>query len=1133
MIELLNDLPELVYIVDPDTHELLYVNEIGKKTFKIEANCGKKCYEVFQNLDAPCPFCTTERLREDETYTWEYSNPVTKRHYLLKDRLTTFNGRKVRSEVAFDITEQAAERMALRNALESEQMILECARLLHQPRDPAQGVDEMLKVLGQSLHADRSYIFEFQHGHVNNTYEWCADHAQPQKENLRDVDPEALSRWVECFRRGECVIIHDLEEIRIVNPKEYAVLAPQNIHSLVAVPLDIGGEIRGFLGVDNPAVDRLRNIASLLQTLRYFLSATLRWMEDGIRLSELSYSDTLTGLHNRNRYLADLEELRSWNGPLGMVYMDLNGLKSLNDQFGHDRGDAALVACAQLLGTAFSTAQCYRIGGDEFVAVDTRKEQVEFHACVAALRESFRRDGRYSTSIGASWAQGPADPLTLMHQADAKMYEEKRRFYRDGGRDCRIAQETKPLLTADTNLENEYNMLMSAMHVSVSKHLLRDDFRLIWANNYFYDLIGYTDEELRLQFNDDVSALFAQAQHTFDSLRHAVFEAHKTGKSSCETRIRIPRQDGGHRWIHIVGIYTDERIEDTPVVYTVITDVTDLVQTRKELDVTFDNLPGFVFKASVGHNGKLKLLYGNEQLEDLFGYTPADGVNDLMRQNVAANAAAIARQSAKLRCGEPVCFEVEAANVYGGVTHYQACGGCVDREKDELIYLFICIDISEIIDQRTQMRELAYVDPVTGGRNRARFELDAGGAVATAQAGTYALASLDLQKFKVVNDLFGIEAGDRALRHVYRCIELRLKEGEYVCRLSADTFLLLMKAEPTAAMEKRLQIMAEDINRFNRNLKHKYLLQMTVGIYPIDNPDLSMTQLQDRANMARKQIKTISSLSLCTCQLYSHGDRMRLAQEKDVENRMADALRDGQFVVFYQPKRCLQTGEIGGAEALVRWQDPARGLVSPNDFIPLFETNGFIVQLDLYVFEQVCILLRHWLDRGFTPIPISVNMSRAHLSDEGFLRHYEHIRQKHNIPVNLLELEVTESLIFENPQLLSRVIDEIHRCGYTCSMDDFGSGYSSLNLLRQVRVDTLKLDRAFFSSERMEDEREAAVIISVVELAKRLKLTTVAEGVETEAQAEFLRRAGCDFYQGFLFSRPLPREEFERIAFRM
>ena len=454
-----------------------------------------------------------------------------------------------------------------------------------------------------------------------------------------------------------------------------------------------------------------------------------------------------------------------------------------------------------------------------------------------------------------------------------------------------------------------------------------------------------------------------------------------------------------------------------------------------------------------------------------------------------------------------------------------------------IVLLFLMLIALIMWMQRKSNRnllDLAFVDHITGGFNRARFEKEASEAIAGNPACTFALASMDIQKFKLINDCFGSDAGNQTLKHVYQVICKHLREGEFAARLTADNFNILMRNGPQKELIERLEKIVEDINSFNKSLESKYYLPFSEGVYIIDDPALNLITIQDRANVARKNSKEALHISrLSSCMFYTDLERVRMVREKEIDNRMESALENGEFVVYLQPKVELQNNTVAGAEALVRWQDPELGLIPPGDFIPVFEKNGFIIKLDLYVFKEVCSLLRGWLDRGVKAIPISVNLSRAHLNNPEFLMEYKAIADAYRIPPKLLEIELTETLFFENMEALIAVIAQIHEAGFNCSLDDFGSGYSSLNMLKDVPVDILKLDRAFFNSRNKDSSRGYSVIESVIELAKKLGMKTISEGVELESQVEFLRKVQCDMVQGFVFSKPLPVEEFERMAFKV
>ena len=437
----------------------------------------------------------------------------------------------------------------------------------------------------------------------------------------------------------------------------------------------------------------------------------------------------------------------------------------------------------------------------------------------------------------------------------------------------------------------------------------------------------------------------------------------------------------------------------------------------------------------------------------------------------------------------------------------------------------------ELMEERKKLEVLAFVDSVTGGMNRTRFDLDARAVLDGARPNEYALVSLDLKKFKLLNDIYGIENGDMVLAHINRCITSRLREGELVGRMASDEFNILMKYESKEEVLVRLGEMARAINRHNGYVDQPFNLTFVAGIYVVDKPSISVTVARDRANVARKNVHGVLREQEINAVFYSDEDRVALLREKKMENRMYEALENGEFSVYLQPKVRLQDDTIAGAEALVRWVYPDEGIVSPNEFIPLFERNGFIVELDLHVFEQVCRATRRWIDEGRDPVPVSVNMSRVHFNEPDFLDPYEEIRTRYDVDPRYLEFEFTESIVFDGVEEFEQIVAEIHTLGYRCSMDDFGSGFSSLNTLKDIDVDVLKLDRAFFASEEGVQERGGAVVSSVIDLAEKLDMDTVAEGIEQTIQVECLKDTSCTMVQGYVFHRPVPLPEFERMLF--
>ena len=394
---------------------------------------GFKCYEFLQHRDAPCPFCTNRFLSREECYAWEYTNPITGVRHLLNDRLIDWNGRDARIEVGFEITARKEEGMRFRNLHQSEQIILDCVRALYRETDPDQAAEAMIRRLGTELKAHRTLILTHDGDRFSNTHEWCIDGIVPRQDELQNVEDAPYRRWIELFARGECVVIENLREIKDdIGPDEFRVLNDRGIDSIVAAPFERDGAFVGFLAIENPPGNVIRDIAPLLRTLCYFYMMTLQRIENRELLVQLSYHDSMTGLLNRNRYIEDVDGLAGWSGSLGVIFLDINGMKEINDRSGHAMGDRMLSECADtmraVLGEAFSL---YRIGGDEFVAIAAGIDEGPFRERVEALGGAFDQNPLCQVALGSRWEQSPRDVSSMLMDADEAMYRDKQLFYRN------------------------------------------------------------------------------------------------------------------------------------------------------------------------------------------------------------------------------------------------------------------------------------------------------------------------------------------------------------------------------------------------------------------------------------------------------------------------------------------------------------------------------------------------------------------------------------------------------------------------------------------------------------------------------------------------------------------------------
>lgn len=445
-----------------------------------------------------------------------------------------------------------------------------------------------------------------------------------------------------------------------------------------------------------------------------------------------------------------------------------------------------------------------------------------------------------------------------------------------------------------------------------------------------------------------------------------------------------------------------------------------------------------------------------------------------------------------------------------------------------LSIIFVSSTVSQARTKK-KLEEMAFVDPVTGGNTQQRFELLAAQCLEDDNSDRYALVYSNVEKFKLINDREGREGGDLLLKEVYIAMESMLHPGEVMCRLSADHYALLLKCSDEDSLRTRLTHLLPVMQQLQAGDYERRTFQISFGVYFIEEKGLEMTTMLTRANIARLSIKT-SSVEGLRFGVYDDSIRQKMIREKELEERMHVALIYGEFVPFLQPKIALSTNQVAGAEALVRWRSQNGPMIFPDEFIPLFERNGFIVQLDLFVFEHICKMIRHWLDEGRKLVPISVNLSKVNLSVPNFFDAYERIIKREDIPAKYIEFEFTESTVYDNVDFLNGIIDRIHALGATCSMDDFGSSYSSLNMLKDVDVDILKLDKAFFHETADHSRKNLNIIEGIVGLAKKIRLKTVAEGVEKKEQVAFLRSIDCDIVQGYYYAKPMPISEFEAFV---
>ena len=438
-----------------------------------------------------------------------------------------------------------------------------------------------------------------------------------------------------------------------------------------------------------------------------------------------------------------------------------------------------------------------------------------------------------------------------------------------------------------------------------------------------------------------------------------------------------------------------------------------------------------------------------------------------------------------------------------------------------VIFIILSICIYIVISnnkKQKQLFEYAYIDPITKKgniyyfRKRGQEILDK----EKSKENQYLLV-LDINKFKMINKAYGYKTGDTILNGIGEELEQILGKQSLICRYSNDYFAVLF--EYAEDIRKIVNTLVKNIE----NLKidsNVYNLSVNMGIYKLTDADTNISVAMDKAIIAHSASK---GDVFDKFHIYDEKMEKELEKESKIEQEMYLALMNNEFKVYYQPKVYVQDEKLYGAEALVRWEHNGK-MVPPSEFVPLFEKNKFILKLDVYVFEQVCSDMKKWKEKyGKEPV-ISVNVSREHFLDEHFLEKYMLIATKNGINTNKIDLEITESATVEAGIDIIEIMNKMKKLEFLISIDDFGTGYSSLSTLQDMPADILKIDKSFV--DRI-GKNEKNMVDYILTMAKELKLTTIAEGVETKEQKDYLLEKGCDIIQGYYYAKPMPEEEFE------
>ena len=444
-------------------------------------------------------------------------------------------------------------------------------------------------------------------------------------------------------------------------------------------------------------------------------------------------------------------------------------------------------------------------------------------------------------------------------------------------------------------------------------------------------------------------------------------------------------------------------------------------------------------------------------------------------------------------------------------------GLCVLMMSIFVIYYLISIISMALSVHKTT--KIIYTDIVTGGDNWLFFTKK-GTALLKKNRGqrNYAVIHLEMRKYRSFCTCFGVNKGQELIERFYAVLKNEIRNKEVMAHQENAEFGLLLTYTELAELEARLQKIQSALNTILPGMK----MYFGVGVYLVLSGEYDIEQLYNNAMIACEMSGEEAENRTAYFDVEMNNQKI---WERRVENDMERALVNKEFQVYLQPKINTSEEVLGGAEALVRWIHPTEGFIPPNRFIPIFEKNGFILKLDDYMLEEIAKVQAEWLAEGRKLVPISVNVSRAHFTREDLAEHICAIVDKYQVPHNVIELELTESAFFDDKNVLLNTVQKLRAAGFPVSMDDFGAGYSSLNSLKELQIDVLKIDADFFRGADV-GERGLLIVSEVIDLAKKLNMKIVAEGIETREQVDFLAEQECDLIQGYFFAKPMPIHEF-------
>jgi diguanylate cyclase (GGDEF)-like protein len=678
-------------------------------------------------------------------------------------------------------------------------------------------------------------------------------------------------------------------------------------------------------------------------------------------------------------------------------------------------------------------------------------------------------------------------------------------------------------LSPDLSSDSLLPCVVNALPVPMITFSCREGNPVMFANDRFFESIGYDRAEYAQRFGNDALALIDPME------TKALVERAHTGPGS-KTNIPLRVAHKSYGWITMQATVIVLNRNAAPVLSMVLRE--QEVVRSMEQDGIFRNFKEMISVYSQGialfslDKGVVTFEFANDALSHMLGgfeqtnplpfFDPMDG--DLLLSELVGASWPDPPEDLRIRM-----VKKDGSNLFVSIRckYFETFG--------QSIYFYLEFhEISPYTRSFDSMEghaaeHLEYALShclLTGLYSRQRFFEKTGTMLEARADASYAMVFWNIERFAVLNELLGIESGNLILKTLAARIRGFVGETGTYARLESDHFAACIPVDRCDPETLQKSVHLDDLmERLN------FSISLVFGLYVIEDYSMPVPLMCDRAMLAMKSTKGNFMQNFAYYKKVLSSTRI---DEQSIVSEMRDALKNGEFCFYLQPIYGLEEGTINSAEALVRWNHPKRGLLYPQDFIPIFERFGFITSLDLYVWDQVCTFISSELEAGHRIVPISVNLSRLDLCDRNLGKLLIETAKRHDVTPSLLELEVTETAYMDNPSQMKEMVKILQEHGFTILMDDFGTGYSSLHMLKSIPMDIVKVDQNFLHSLG-EDERAGKILETIVSLGKALRFPIIAEGVETAEQLRYLKEIGCDHVQGFYCSRPLTTREFRLL----